>query len=73
MAIYEFNHTKSGAATYGETEPDRFEEMKEREWILEDGTVDKLYEYKNLGAYMTVSSRGMQDHLGAKSTNWMAN
>ena len=46
---YEFNHTKSGVVTYGETKPVHFEEMKEREWILGDGTVDELYEYKNLG------------------------
>ena len=31
--LYEFNHTKSGVVTYGETEPGHFEEMKEREWI----------------------------------------
>ena len=30
---YEFNRTKSGVVTYGETKPARFEEMKEREWI----------------------------------------
>ena len=35
--------------TYGETRPVHFEEMKEREYILGDGTVDELYEYKNLG------------------------
>ena len=46
---YEFNHTKSDVVTYGETKPIHFEEMKEREWILGDGTVDELYKYKNLG------------------------
>ena len=46
---YEFNHTKSGVVTYGETKPVHSEEMKEREWILGDGTVNELYEYKNLG------------------------
>ena len=35
--------------TYGETKPVHFEEMTEREWILGDGTVDELYECKNLG------------------------
>ena len=40
--LYEFNHTKSGVVTYGETKPVHFEEMKEREWILGDGTVDEL-------------------------------
>ena len=39
---YEFNHTKSGVVTYWETKPVHFEEMKEREWILGDGTVDEL-------------------------------
>ena len=39
---YEFNHTKSGVVTYGETKPVHFEEMKECEWILGDGTVDEL-------------------------------
>ena len=46
---YEFNHAKSGVVTYGETKPVHFEEMKEREWILRDGTVDELHEYKSLG------------------------
>ena len=46
---YEFNHTKSGVVTYGDTKLVQFEEMKEREWILEDDTIDELYEYKNLG------------------------
>ena len=39
--------------TYGETKPVHFEEMKEREWILGDDTVDELYEYiKNLGVLL---------------------
>ena len=46
---YEFNHTKSCVVTYGETKTVHFEEMKEREWILGDDTVDELYEYRNLG------------------------
>ena len=46
---YEFNHTKSGVVTHGETKPVHFEEKKECEWIFGDGTVDELYEYKNLG------------------------
>ena len=59
---YEFNHTKSGrVVTYGETKPVHFEEMKEREWILEDGTVDELYEYKNLGV--------LKNYIGSFSSN----
>ena len=57
---YEFNHTKSGVVTFGETKPAHFEEMKEREWILGDGTVDELYEHKNLSVlknYASVNSK----------------
>ena len=32
----------------GETKLVQLEKMKEREWILGDGTVDELYEYKTL-------------------------
>ena len=35
--------------TYGETKPVHFEELKERECILGDDTVDELHEYKNFG------------------------
>ena len=45
---YESNHTKSGVVTHGETKPVHFEKMEEREWILREGTVDELYEHKNL-------------------------
>ena len=58
---YEFNHTKSGVVTYGETKPVHFEEMKERGWILGDGTVDELYEYKNLGV--------LKNYIGSFSSN----
>ena len=46
---YEFNHTKSGVVTFGETKPIHSRLMKEREWTLGDTKVDELYEYKNLG------------------------
>ena len=58
---YEFIHTKSGVVTYGETKPVHFEQMKECEWILGDGTVDELYEYKNLGV--------LKNHIGLFSSN----
>ena len=35
--------------------------MKEREWILGDGTVDELYEYKNLGV--------LKNYIGSFSSN----
>ena len=58
---YEFNHTESGIVIYGETKPVHFEEMKEREWILGDGTVDKPYEYKNLSV--------LKNYIGLFSSN----
>ena len=58
---YEFNHTKSGVVTYGGTKPVHFEEMKEREWISGDGTVDELCEYKNLGV--------LKDYIGSFSSS----
>ena len=45
---YEFNHSKSGVVTFGETEPIHCKSMKEREWALGDDTVEELYEYKSL-------------------------
>ena len=46
---------------YGETKPVHFEEKKEREWILGDGTVNELYEYKNLGV--------LKNYIGSFSSN----
>ena len=46
---YEFNHTKSGVVTFGETKPLHPQLMREREWKLGEFVVDKLFEYKNLG------------------------
>ena len=46
---YEFNHSKSGVVTFGETKPIHCKSMKEREWALGGDTVEELYEYKNLG------------------------
>ena len=64
---YEFSHTKSGVVTYGEAKPIHFEEMKEREWILGDSTVDELYEYKNLGIlknFIGSFSSKVEDNIG---------
>ena len=46
---YEFNHTKSGVVTFGETKQLHSKSMKEREWMLGDAIVNELYEHKNLG------------------------
>ena len=45
---YEFDHSKSGVVTFGETKPIHCKSMKEREWAVGDDTVEELYEYKNL-------------------------
>ena len=45
---YEFNHTKSGAVTYGETTLVHFEEMKECEWILGDVLLKNFMNIKTL-------------------------
>ena len=46
---YEFNHTKSGVVTFGESKPFHLAAMQSRKWVLGDDKVDELYEYKNLG------------------------
>ena len=46
---YEFNHTKSGVVTFGESKPSQLAAMQNRNWVLGDDNVDELYEYKNLG------------------------
>ena len=46
---YEFNHSKSGVVTFGETKPTHCKSMKDHEWALGDDMVEELYEYKSLG------------------------
>ena len=48
---YEFNHTKSGPVTFGESKPLHLDlaAMQHRKWVSGDDNVDQLYEYKNLG------------------------
>ena len=41
---YEFNNSKSGVVTFGETKS-----TQDRKWLLGESSVDELYEYKNLG------------------------
>ena len=58
---YEFNYSKSGVVTYGETKPVHFEEMKEREWILGDGTVDELrFVFLNFLSCVKITSVGLK-------------
>ena len=56
---YEFNHSKSGIVTFGESKPHH--SMKNCEWLLGDTIVDKLSRYKNLGV--------LKNYVGSFSTN----
>ena len=58
---YEFNNSKSGVVTFGETKAVHYQSMKKREWILGEDTVDELYEYKNLGV--------LKNYIGCFSSN----
>ena len=58
---YNFNHSKSGVVTFGETKPQHFESLKNREWLLGDTKVEELYEYKNLGV--------LKNYIGSFSSN----
>ena len=46
---YEFNHTKCGVVTFGESKALHFQSMSERKWKLGNDIVDEVCEYKNLG------------------------
>ena len=48
---YEFNHSKSGIVTFGETKPIHAQSLKEREWFLGNTAVDELSEYKEFGCF----------------------
>ena len=57
---YEFNRSKSGIGTFGESKPQHFESIKNRV-LLGDTIVDELYEYKNLGV--------LKNYVGSFSSN----
>ena len=58
---YDFNHSKSGVVTFGETKPHHFKSLKKRGWLLGDTKVEELYEYKNLGV--------LENYVGSFSSN----
>ena len=64
-SFHEFNHTKSGVVTFGETKLIHSRLMKEREWTLGDTKVDELYEYKNLGV--------LKNYAGSFTSNILGN
>ena len=63
---YDFSHSKSGIVTLGESKPQHFESLKNREWLLGDTKVEELYEYKNLGVlknYVDSFSSNIDDNI----------
>ena len=50
---YDFNNSKSGIVTFGETKSQHFISMNKRTWVLGSETVKVFYEYKNLGVLKT--------------------
>ena len=58
---YEFNNSKSGIVTFGETKAQHFISMNKRSWVLGSETVEELYEYKNLGV--------LKNYVGSFSSN----
>ena len=58
---YEFNHTKSGMVTLGESKPLHLAAVQSRKWVLGYDNVDELYEYKNLGI--------LKNYVGSFSSN----
>ena len=63
---YEFNHTKSGVFTFGETILIHSQLMREREWMLGEFVVDELFEYNNLGVlknYVSSFASNVDDNI----------
>ena len=58
---YEFNHLKSGVVTFGEAKSVHSRLLTEREWLLDETTVNELCEYKNLGV--------LKNYIGSFSSN----
>ena len=58
---HEFNHTKCGVVTFGESKALHVQSMNEREWKMGNDIVDEVYEYKNLGV--------LKNYVGSFSSN----
>ena len=69
---YEFNSSKSGIVTIGETKAVHCASMNEREWKLGDDIVEEQYEYKNLKNYIGSFSSNVTDNIKkTRKTNGM--
>ena len=63
---YDFNYSKSGIVTFGETKAKHFESLKNRVWFLGDTKLEELYEYKNFGVlrnYVSSFSSNIDDNI----------
>ena len=63
---YEFNHTKSGLVTFGETKPIHSQLMRQRKRKLGGSVVNELLEYKNLGVlknYVSSFASDVDDNI----------
>ena len=58
---YEFNNSKSGIVTFGETKAQYFISMNKCSWVLGAETVEELYKYKNIGV--------LKNYVGSFSSN----
>ena len=72
---YEFNNSKSGLVTFGETKSIHFKSMQDRKCLLGESNVDELYEYKNLGVtknYVGSFSSNVEDNIEkTRKKAWM--
>ena len=62
---YEFNNSKSGIVTFGETKSQHFISVNKRSWVLGSETMEELYKYKNLGV--------LKNYVGSFSSNVIEN
>ena len=66
---YEFNHSKSGIVTLGETKAVHCASMNEREWRLGDDIVEELYEYVNMFVYEYKNLGVLKNYIGSFFSN----
>ena len=66
---HEFNNSKSGVVTFGETKSQHFISMNKRSWVLSPETVEELYEYKNLGSFSSNVLDKVKKKTSGKSGN----
>ena len=63
---YEFNNSKSGIVTFGETKSQHFISMNKGRSVLGSETVEELYQYRNLGVlknYVSSFSSNVIDNI----------